>query len=161
MRRGFPVGGRSQCSGRGGCCVDRSVGSLRNTSPRCPRLPPPPLLLQRFPGRMMGSISDAAAVCCVHEWRASPRTYIYIYIYVCVRVRVWPGAPLLQRVCRAASAPVSVVRGEHEGVIRRVCIFKHPRYGNVPPPPVSIYLLQRSWRLHVMAKKKDRRISLR
>lgn len=40
--------------------------------------------LQIFPGRMMGSISDAAAVCCAHEWRALA-AYIYIYIYVCER----------------------------------------------------------------------------
>lgn len=80
-------------------------------------------------------------------------------VYIRVRVRVWPGAPLLQRVRCTASAPVSVVRGEHEGEIRIVCIFKHPRYGNVPPPPVSIYLMQRSWRPHVMAKKGLQNIS--
>lgn len=64
--------------GLGGCCAYRSAASHRNNSLQCRRLS----LLQIFPGRMMGSISDAAAVCCAHEWRASPR------IYTCASARM-------------------------------------------------------------------------
>lgn len=56
-------------------------------------------------------------------------------VYIRVRVRVWPGAPLLQRVCCTASAPASVVRGEHEGVIKKVCILYTPDVETFRPRP--------------------------